>query len=77
MRMWLLVIYSRIGTHENLKIRKFVQKTTLSRKFITPAMSHFFFNDFIAWLNSCLLFKDVTNYAQFSKHAELVLDFYR
>lgn len=76
MRMWLLVLYHRVGSHNNLKIRKFVQKKTLSREYITPHMTQFFFNEFISWLNQCLIFKDVNSYTQFSKNAHLVLEFY-
>lgn len=39
-------------------------------------MTEFFFNEFIAWLNQCLIFKDVNNYTQFSKNAHTVIDFY-
>jgi hypothetical protein len=34
-KAWLLVIYNRVASHCNLKIRKFVQKVTLKRPFIT------------------------------------------
>ena len=76
MRMWLLVIYHRVGGHNNIKIRRFVQKRSLAREYITKHMIEFFFNEFIAWLNQCLIFKDVNNFTQFSKNAQMVLDFY-
>ena len=75
-RMWLLVIYHRVASHQNLSIRKYVQKITLDRKFVTPHMKEFFFNEFVAWLNQCLLFKDVNNFHQFSKNADRVIKFY-
>jgi hypothetical protein len=62
MRMWLLVLYHRVGSHNNLKVRRFIQKKTLSRDYITTHMTDFFFNEFIAWLNQCLIFKDVNSY---------------
>jgi hypothetical protein len=34
-RAWLFVLYNRVSSHSNLKIRRFVQKTTLKRPFIT------------------------------------------
>jgi hypothetical protein len=60
--MWLLVIYHRVAAHNNIKVRRFVQKATLKRDYITPFMKEFFFNEFIAWLNQCLIFKDVNNF---------------
>jgi hypothetical protein len=76
MRKWLLTLLGRVGTHNNLKVRKFVQKKSLSRKYISVPMAPFFFSTFIGWLNMCLLFKDVTSLVQFSKNAHLVIDFY-
>jgi hypothetical protein len=76
MRMWLLVIYHRVASHNNIKVRRFVQKVTLKREYITVHMTEFFFNEFVLWLNQCLIFKDANNYTQFSKNAQIVIDFY-
>lgn len=75
-RMWLLVLYQRLSVHQNMKIRKFVQKETLKREFITPHMRQFFFKDFLQMINSALIFKDVNYYTQFSRNAESVVAFY-
>lgn len=77
MRMWLLVLYHRVASHNNIKIRKYIQKATLKRKYVTPHMREFFFNEFISWLNQCLIFKDVNMFTQFSKNAGSVLAFYQ
>ena len=61
-REWLLVLYKRLSVHQNMKIRKFVQKETLKREFITPHMRQFFFKDFLQMINSALIFKDVNYY---------------
>jgi hypothetical protein len=38
-RAWMLVLYQRVGTHSNLKIRRQVLKRTLPREYITPHMA--------------------------------------
>ena len=75
-RMWLLVIYARVGSHSNLNVRKHVQKVTLKRPFLTPQMKHFFFGEFITMLNSAVMFKELQYYTQFQKNALAVIDFY-
>jgi len=69
-RMWLFVLYNRVTGHPNLKIRRFVQKVTLKRPFITEHMRNFYFCDFLAFLNQGHIFKDTkTLYTQFTKNS--------
>lgn len=76
-KAWMLVLYNRVASHSNLKIRKHIQKFTLKRPFITEHMSDYFFNDFLAFLNQGYLFKDKrTQYTQFSKQGDLIFSFY-
>jgi len=76
MRMWLLVLYHRVSSHANLKIRRFVQKETLKREYITQHLREYFFGEFISALNIGLIFKDSVTVTQFSKNAGSVFDFY-
>ena len=45
-RSWLLVIYDRVASHANLKIRKFIQKKTLTRTYITIHMAEYYMGEF-------------------------------
>ena len=45
-RSWLLVIYDRVASHSNLKIRRFIQKKTLTRTYITVHMAGYFMGEF-------------------------------
>jgi hypothetical protein len=45
-RSWLLVIYDRVASHSNLKIRRFIQKKTLTRTYITVHMAEYFMGEF-------------------------------
>lgn len=71
-----MVITDRVNSHANLKIRRHVMKETLKREFVTKNMNEFIFGQFISMLNMGLLFKDVTFYCAFSKHADMVYQFY-
>lgn len=75
-KSWLLVIYERINSSTNMKIRRYVTKETLKRQFVTTNLSTFIFNQYISMLNTGLLFKDLTFYNCFSKNADLVYQFY-
>ncbi len=61
-RTWLLVIYKRIETHNNLKIRRFIIKSTLKRKYVTNYMQEYIFEIFLKSLNKGLIFKDTNVY---------------
>ena len=50
-RTWLLVIYSRVGSHSNINVKKHIQKVTLKRPFVTPHMKQFFLSSFISMIN--------------------------
>ena len=76
-RIWLLTLYKRVASLQNLKIRKFVQKETLKREYITVHMKEFYFREFLAMLNSGLIYKDVNIYTIFSKNSEQVLSFFQ
>ena len=75
-RGWLLVIYDRINSHQNMKIRRHVTKETLKRPFVTVNMKTFIFEQYLQMLNTGLIFKDITFYCVFSKNADLVYQFY-
>jgi len=60
----------------NLKLRRYVQKSTLKRKYMTKHMSDYVFDGFLKALNKGLIFKDSNIYTQFSLKAELVNNFY-
>ena len=75
-RMWLLVIYDRVNSQSNLKIRRHVTKESLKRPFVTTNMKSFIFAQYLTMLNTGLLFKDINFYCAFSKNAELVYTFY-
>jgi len=51
-------------------------KETLKRPFMTTNMKEFMFDQFLAMLNTGLLFKDLTYYNLFSKNADSVYQFY-
>jgi hypothetical protein len=60
----------------NLKLRRYVQKSTLKRKYMTTHMKEYVFDEFIKSLNKGLIFKDSNIYTQFSLKNELVNRFY-
>ena len=41
------MIYDRINTHSNMKIRKHILKETVKRPFMTTHMSNFLFRQFV------------------------------
>ena len=73
---WLMVLYRRVQTHANLKLRRQVIKSTLNRKYMTTFMSEYLFDEFLKALNKGLIFKDTNLYTQFSMSNELVNKFY-
>lgn len=76
-RAWLNVLYGRVQSHSNLKTRKYVQKATLKRPFVTEQMRGYFFGEFLAFLNQGHLFRShKTVYTQFSKNAQQIHDFF-
>lgn len=75
-REWLLVIFRRIQTHSNLKVRRFIIKSTLRRPYVTVYMKEYIFDIFLKSLNKGLIFKDTNVYTQFSQSNELVNKFY-
>ena len=74
--MWLLVIYDRVISHQNMKIRRHVCKETLKRPFVTTHMSHYIFGQYFSLLNMGLIFRDVNFYCAFSKNADNVYQFF-
>ena len=72
-REWLLVIYNRVNSHSNMKIRRHIVKETLKRPFMTTCMKSFLFGTLMKMLNLGLLFKDITFYCAWSKHSESVV----
>lgn len=75
-KAWLMVLYKRVQSHMNLKLRRYVQKSTLKRKYMTTHMTDYLFDEFLRSLNKGLLFKDSNIYTQFSQKNELVNKFY-
>jgi hypothetical protein len=73
---WLMVLYKRVQSHMNLKLRRYVQKSTLKRKYMTVYMKEYVFDEFLRALNKGLIFKDANIYTQFSQKNELVNAFY-
>ena len=71
-RSWLLVIYDRLCSHTNHKIIRYVTKETLRRPFVTTNMTSFIFGQYMAMLNTGLIFKDINFYCAFSKNADLI-----
>lgn len=71
-----MVIFDRINSHMNLKIRRHVIKETLKRPFMTTNLPTFLFSQYLTMLNTGLIFKDLTFYCVFSKNADLVYQFY-
>ena len=57
-----MVLYKRVHKHMNLKLRRYVIKSTLKRKYMTTQMSEFVFVVFIKSLNRGLIFKDSNIY---------------
>ena len=74
---WVIVIYRRVQTHQNLKLRRFVIKTTLKREYMTLNMHELMFEHMLILLNKGLIFKDSNVYTQFSKNIEMVMDYYQ
>jgi hypothetical protein len=72
-----MVLYKRVQNHMNLKLRRYVQKSTLKRKYMTRHMGEYVFDEFLKSLNKGLIFKDSNIYTQFSLKAELVNEFYQ
>jgi hypothetical protein len=60
----------------NLKLRRYVQKSTLKRTYMTVHMGDYVFDEFVRGLNKGLLFKDSNIYTQFSAKNRLVNEFY-
>ncbi|CDW83820.1 rrna methylase family [Stylonychia lemnae] len=75
-REWILVVYRRIQTHPNLKVRRCIIKATLKRPYVTTHMNEYIFDIFVKSLNKGLIFKDTNVYTQFSQSNELVNKFY-
>lgn len=71
-----MVIYRRVQSHSNLKLRRYVQKSTLKRTYMTNYLGELMFDVFLQALNKGLIFKDSNIYTQFSKNFVLVLEFY-
>jgi hypothetical protein len=40
-RIWLTVLFKRAGSHMNIKVRRYVQKHTLSRSYMTNQINEF------------------------------------
>ena len=59
---WLLVLYGRVTSHINLKLRRYVLKSTLKRKYMTVFMGNYLFDEFLKALNKGLIFKDSNIY---------------
>lgn len=77
-RGWLLVLYQRVGSHMNTKIRRYVQKTTLKREFITVHFfTKYFMGEFQGQLSYGLIFKDASVYTQYSTNTLGVYNFYK
>jgi hypothetical protein len=66
-KQWLMVLYKRVQSHMNLKLRRYVQKSTLKRKYMTTHMKEYVFDEFLRSLNKGLIFKDANIYTQFSQ----------
>lgn len=60
----------------NLKLRRYVQKSTLKRKYMTVHLPEYVFDEFLKALNKGLIFKDANIYTQFSMKMEQVNQFY-
>lgn len=71
-----MVLYKRVQSHMNLKLRRYVQKSTIKRPYMTVHMGEYVFDEFLRSLNKGLMFKDANIYTQFSVKAELVKVFY-
>jgi len=61
-REWLLVLYFRVSSHQNVKIRRQVQKRTLKRDYMTTHMGQYMFDELLNELNKGLIFKDSNMY---------------
>jgi hypothetical protein len=60
----------------NLKLKRYVQKSTLKRTYVTHHMSEYVFEWLVIALNKGLIFKDSNIYTQFSQKNEMVNAFY-
>lgn len=60
----------------NLKLRRYVQKSTLKRPYMTVHLGQYVFDEFLRSLNKGLLFKDANIYQQYSTKAALLNQFY-
>lgn len=61
-----MVLYKRVQSHMNLKLKRYVQKSTLKRGYMTMHMGDYVFEWLVLALNKGLLFKDSNIYTQFS-----------
>ena len=59
---WLEALYQRAGSHINLKVRRYIQKQTLERAYMTNKVPQILFNEFIMALDQGLIFKDSSLY---------------
>ena len=66
----------RALTHENVNIRKYVQKEILARSYVSPLSFSFLFNQFLEIVNEGLVLKDCNHFTLFSKYNQLIADFY-
>ena len=57
-----MVLYKRVQSHMNLKLRRYVLKSTLKRTYMTKHMGDYVFDQFLKGLNKGLLFKDSNIY---------------
>ena len=71
-----MVLYNRVQTHSNLKLRRYVVKATLKRNYMTIYMGDHLFDGLLKSLNKGLIFKDANVYTQFSVNNDLVNRFY-
>ena len=75
-KSWLQVLNCRALAHENVNVRKYIQKEILSRKYVTSTMADFIFGHLLKELNGGLILKDSNAYTQFSKNNEIIIEFY-
>lgn len=73
---WLEALYQRASCHINLKVRRYIQKQTLERTYMTDKVSNILFKELIMALDQGLIFKDSSLFTQFSKNLESVYCFY-
>jgi hypothetical protein len=65
---WLITLYRRVNTHSNLKLRRYTQKSTLKRHYMTTHLDELMFDELLKSYNKGLIFKDSNAYTQFSKN---------